>query len=214
MPKVGGISVVPQTLTCSPTGTSLASDPFAASPTECSGSSRSGGSGCSSFLRCSNSIRDERRNWSSFSSGFFACQRQSMSYRVVVEAVQRVNRKKNSLLTYPFGLVRHTCRRRQFTRLVLLITPEHGAADRGWSYGKAWPLDSRRKVGDDEALATTSLNRGRADVVCTRRLLESRILTTLPIEVGYGAHIIVDTWNVIPRVAGGGLPLLARGPFR
>lgn len=44
--------------------------PESAAPTiECSGSSRRGGSGCSSFFKCSNSMSDERRSSSSFSSG-------------------------------------------------------------------------------------------------------------------------------------------------
>jgi hypothetical protein len=44
---------------------------FSSSRTECSGSVRSGGFGCSSFLRCSSSTSEDLRSCSSFASGFF-----------------------------------------------------------------------------------------------------------------------------------------------
>lgn len=46
------------------------SSPCSSPKTECSGSARSGGSGCSSFLRCSNSTTDDLLSSSSFASGF------------------------------------------------------------------------------------------------------------------------------------------------
>lgn len=59
-----------RSLLATTTPPTCSSSPCSSPKTECSGSARSGGSGCSSFLRCSNSTTEDLLSSSSFASGF------------------------------------------------------------------------------------------------------------------------------------------------